>query len=102
MKQATLMDDSLQQAVRTWRDYTYMANRLKMNTKNEQIAKPRDIKKAHDDAVITSSKDNLKKKAKEIEKKWPNVNKQLQKLKNTNLNRVIIQLLLHQKLLTLW
>lgn len=80
-KQAALMDDTLKQALITWRDYHNMAEQLKMNTKNEQIAKPKDVKRAHDEAVLNSQRGNLKKKAKEIEKKWPKVNKQLPKLK---------------------
>lgn len=81
IKQAALMDDTLRQALITWRDYHNMAAQLKMNTKNEQIAKPKDVKRAHDEAVLNSQRGNLKKKAKEIEKKWPKVNKQLPKLK---------------------
>ena len=41
MKQAKLMDETLNQALTTWRDYLGMAKRLKMNVKNEQIAKLR-------------------------------------------------------------
>lgn len=80
-KQATLMDESLVQALTTWRDYLSMAKQMKMNVKNEQIAKPKDVKRAHDELVLNSKRDNLKKKAKEIEKKWPKVNEQLPKLK---------------------
>ena len=81
IKQAQLMDETLHQALMTWRDYLDMAKKLKMNVKNEQIAKPKDLKRAHDEAVLNSQRGNLKKKAKEIEKKWPKVNKQLSKLK---------------------
>lgn len=79
-KQAALMGTTLKQTLITWRDYHDMAEQMKMNTKLEQIAKPKDVKKAHDEAVINREKGNLKKKAKEIEKKWPKVNKQLPKL----------------------
>lgn len=58
-----------------------MADRLKMNVKNEQIAKPKDVKKEHDKAVLNSQLKNMEKTAKQIEKKWPKVNKQLPKLK---------------------
>ncbi len=81
MKQAKLMDETLQQALITWRDYLCMAEQLKMNVKNEQIAKPKDVKRAHDEAILNSQRGNLRKKAKAIEKKWPKVNEQLAKLK---------------------
>lgn len=80
-KQAALMNETLIQALTTWRDYLSIAEQMKMNVKNEQIVKPKDLKRAHDEAVLNSQRGNLKKKAKEIEKKWPKVNKQLQKLK---------------------
>lgn len=80
-KQAVLMDETLNQALATWRDYLSMAEQMKMNVKNEQIAKPKDVKRAHDELVLNSQRGNLKKKAKEIEKKWPKVNEQLPKLK---------------------
>lgn len=80
-KQAAIMDDTLQQALTTWQDYHNMASQMKMDTKNEQIAKPKDVKRAHDEAVLNSQRGNLEKKAKEIEKQWPKVNEQLPKLK---------------------
>lgn len=81
MKQAKLMDETLNQALTTWRDYLGMAKRLKMNVKNEQIAKPKDVKRAHDEAVLNSQMENLEEEAKAIEKEWPKVNEQLPKLK---------------------
>lgn len=81
IKQAAIMGESMRQALITWRDYTDIAKKLKMNIKNEQIAKPKDVKAAHDEAVLNSQRGNLKKKAKELEKKWPKVNKQFPKLK---------------------
>lgn len=80
-KQAAIMRDTLEQARITWRDYLNMADSLKMNTKNDQIARPKDVKRAHDELVLIKQKAGLEKQARQIEKKWPKVNKQLPKLK---------------------
>ena len=75
------MDESLKQTLITWRDYVNMADQLGMNTALDQILKPKDVKKAHDELIILKQKEGMQKTAREIEKKWPKVNKQLQKLK---------------------
>lgn len=79
-KQAAIMDESIAQTLITWRDYMNMADGLKMNTKCDQIARPKDLKYAHDEAVLIKESKGLKKIAKGIEKKWPKVNEQLVKL----------------------
>lgn len=79
-KQSKLSGETLQQTVSTWRDYIYMADQLKMNTKLEQIGWPKDLKAAHDECIAIREAAGMKKQAKEIEKKWPKVNKQLPKL----------------------
>ena len=79
-KQATIMGESMQQTLTTWRDYVNMADQMKMNTKCDQIAKPKDLRAAHDELVLLKTSKELEKQAKQIEKKWPKVNKQLQKL----------------------
>lgn len=81
IKQANIMDETIGQALVTWRDYHNMAAQMKMNTKNEQIAKPKDVKGAHDEMLRNIQRGDMEKKAKEIEKKWPKVNEQLKKLK---------------------
>lgn len=81
IKQANIMDETIGQALVTWRDYHNMAAQMKMNTKNEQIAKPKDVKGAHDEMIRNIQRGDMEKKAKEIEKKWPKVNEQLKKLK---------------------
>lgn len=81
IKQANIMDETIGQALVTWRDYHNMAARMKMNTQNEQIAKPKDVKEAHDEMILHIQRGDMEKKAKEIEKKWPKVNEQLKKLK---------------------
>lgn len=79
-KQADIMEESLEQVLRTWMDYINMAEQLKMDTKCDQIAKPKDLKYAHDELVLIKQTKELEKQAKEIEKKWPKVNSQLPKL----------------------
>lgn len=79
-KQAKLSDETLKQVLITWRDYINMADQLKMNTKTEQIQRPKDLKAAHDEVVLLKNKDGAEKQAKEIEKKWPKVNEQVKKL----------------------
>lgn len=80
-KQASIMDDTLYQALVTWRNYTNMADSMKMDTKNDQIARPKDLKRAHDELILIKQKSGLEKETKKIEKKWPKVNSQLPKLK---------------------
>lgn len=80
-KQMKLMNESMWQTYRTWYDYIGMAQRMKMNTKLEQIAKPKDLKEAHNELVMALQNNEMEKQAKEIEKKWKKVNKVLPKLK---------------------
>lgn len=79
-KQAALSDETMHQTLITWRDYINMADSLKMNTKNEQIARPKRLKQAHDELILIKQKDGMEKQAKKIEKDWPKVNAQLPKL----------------------
>lgn len=79
-KQAKIMNESIAQVVITWRDYLYMAKDLKMNTKLEQIYKPKDLKIAHDELIILKNTKNIEKEAAVIVKKFPKVEEQLKKL----------------------
>lgn len=79
-KQAVMTGETIRQTLITWDDYHSMAEQMKMNVKLDQIAKPKDLKQAHDELVLLKSKDELKKQVKDIEKKWPKVNEQLPKL----------------------
>ncbi len=79
-KQAGIMNDTLYQALTTWQDYINMAEKMKMNTKLEQIAKPKDLKAEHDRLIFLNKTKGLEKQAKSLEKKWPKVNEQLPKL----------------------
>ena len=75
-----IMDESMSQTLTTWRDYINMADQLKMNTKCDQIQRPKDLKYSHDELVLIKQSKGLEKQAKDIEKKWPKVKKQLPKL----------------------
>lgn len=80
-KQSQIIGENFRQTFITWRDYINMADQMKMNTEIEQIQKPKNLKRAHDELVLLSKSKGLEKQAKELEKKWPKVNSQLPKLK---------------------
>lgn len=80
-KQMLISCGTMYQTLTTWRDYINMADQLKMNTKLDQIARPKDLKAAHDECVLLREKGDEKKEAQKLAKKWPKVNKQLPKLK---------------------
>lgn len=80
VKQSVLMNESLRQVVITWRDYLSMARNLKMNTKLEQIGKPKDLKYSHDELIMMRDAKNMKKEAAVIEKKWPKVAEHLERI----------------------
>ena len=74
------MGEGIRQALITWRDYHNMADQMKMNTRCEQISKPKELKVAHDRLIELKNAKGMEKQAKEIAKKWPKVNEQLPKL----------------------
>lgn len=80
IKQSKISGDTIKQTLVTWEDYLNMAEQLKMNTKKEQIQRPKDLKAAHDEMIVLKNKDGAEKQAKQIEKKWPKVNEQVKKL----------------------
>ena len=59
--------------ISTWEDYIRMASRLGMNVSVELVYKPRDLKKAHDEAVAMSGGAGMAKRAGEIEEKFPDI-----------------------------
>lgn len=81
LKQRKLCGDPLFQIMRTWDDYIYMAEKAKMDIKNERIWKPKDLKAAHNEVVLILQQGEIEKEAKKLEKKWPKVNENLEKLK---------------------
>lgn len=54
LKQRKLCGEPLFQIMRTWDDYIYMAEKAKMDIKNERIWKPKDLKAAHAREVRTA------------------------------------------------
>lgn len=64
-----------------WEDYLKMAKRLKMDVYNELFYKPKDLKKAHDNAIALMEEKGLSIKAGEIAEKYPEVETILQELK---------------------
>ena len=76
-KQSKQIDESMKQTLITWRDYFYMAEQMKMNTKLEQIEKPKNVKEAHDRLVMMQKEKGMEKKAAELKKKWKKVEKHL-------------------------
>lgn len=81
LKQRELCGEPLFQIMRTWDDYICMAEKAKMDIKNERIWKPKDLKAAHNEVVLILQKGEMEKEAKKLEKKWPKVNGNLEKLK---------------------
>jgi hypothetical protein len=80
-KQMEIMDETMRQTCITWQDYINMAKSLKMDTAKDQIMRPKNLKQAHNELILIKQRGRLEKQAKEIEAKWPEVNKQLPKLK---------------------
>ena len=76
-KQAAIMGETLYQTMITWRDYSNMADQMKMNTSIDQIRRPKDLKLAHDELIRMRQQEDIEKEAKKIAKKWPKVNKTL-------------------------
>lgn len=73
--------ESFKQVQITWRDYYNLAEQNKWNVSASQIGWPKDLKKAHADAVLFSKGKSIKEQAVRLEKKWPEVNKILPEIK---------------------
>lgn len=69
------------QIIDTWEDYLKMAKRLKMDVYNELFYKPKNLKKAHDNAIELMEEKGLSVKAGEIADKYPEVEQILVELK---------------------
>lgn len=67
--------------VSTWQDYTAMAGRLKMDLEQEQIFKPKDLVKTHDDLLVLLGGKEIVLQASEILKKYPDVDEICQQIK---------------------
>lgn len=73
-KQQMSTKETFAQVIRTWQDYLNMAEKIKMPMNEERIYKPKDLKRAHEEAIIILQAAGIKKQAQEINKKFPKVN----------------------------
>lgn len=80
-KQEQISGEDVKTLLKTWDDYLSMAGTMKMDVNNSRIYKPKELRFAHDELVILRSSKGMAAEAKKIEKKFPKVNAQLQKLK---------------------
>lgn len=80
-KQCEIIGESMARVKSTWMDYVNMAEKAKMDVKNDQILKPKDLKAAHTKVVMILQNGEMEKEAKKLEKKWPKVNENVKKLK---------------------
>ncbi len=58
-----------------WADYLRLAEKLGMQMDAESVFRPKDVKKAHDEAVELLESKNLQKQARDMEKRFPKVRK---------------------------
>lgn len=65
-----------------WRDYLSMALRMKMDVQKELIFRPRDLKKAHDNAVRLCGGADVARRAGEIVQKYPDIDSIMQEIKH--------------------
>lgn len=79
-RQQELCYETPMQLLTTWRDYLSMAERLKMNTCEEMIYKPKNLYSAHQTLVDRINKGQDAKEARDIAKKFPNCNKVIKTL----------------------
>lgn len=80
-RQQAQTGESLGQIMTEWENYIDMAEKAKMDVDNERIWKPKDLKAAHNEAVLLLQKGEMEKEAAKLEKKWGKVNGILPKLK---------------------
>lgn len=79
-RQQLLCRETPKQLITTWRDYLSMAERLKMNTAEEMIYKPKDLYAAHQMLVERINRGQDKKEAKAMAQKFPECNKVIKTL----------------------
>lgn len=72
-RQQNISNDSLYQMLQTWEDYIKMAERAKLRTELEQIFKPNNLRQAHSEVIDMLAQEGYKKRAKEISKKYKNI-----------------------------
>lgn len=86
------------QTLITWRDYHNMADQLKMNTKLEQIERPKDLKAAHDECILIRESGDIAKEAAGLRKKWKKAEKHLQQIQKFAYKKGDYEIVVPQKL----
>lgn len=86
-KQAERGGMTMSMALSTWRDYINMAEQNKMDTKNDMICRPKDLKAAHQRIILLLQEGEMEKEAQKLERKWNKVNKVLPDLKKFEFTR---------------
>ena len=79
-KQATLLSETPNQLLITWRDYLQMARKNKFRTNLEQIYKPADLKKAHAEQIELANRAEIKKEAGLIRRRYKKVDTNLKEI----------------------
>lgn len=74
-RQSALSGRRAAELIGTWEDYIHMAGRLGMDVTAELIFKPKDLRKAHDEAAAMSEGADVAKRAGEIEEQFPDIEK---------------------------
>lgn len=72
-RQSRLCGRNPKELIQTWEDYICMVNRLKMDTRIEAIYRPKNLKKAHDEAVQLSGGGEIAKRAGKIAEAFPDI-----------------------------
>lgn len=72
-KQSKISGRSAKELIHTWEDYICIARRIGMDISKELFYKPRNLKKAHDDAVSMCGGADIAKRAGEIAGKFPDI-----------------------------
>lgn len=80
-KQSLISGKEMRWIINTWRDYIDMAQKAKMDVKNERIWKPRDLQEAHDEMVLLLQQGEMEAQAERLAGKWTKVNGILPRLK---------------------
>lgn len=79
-KQEDLTGEAPAQLLITWRDYLNMADKNRLNTEMEQNYKPANIKQAHKDMIALARKEEIKKQAAPICRKYKKIERNIKEL----------------------
>lgn len=80
-KQSALSDRPVKELISTWKDYLFMASRLKMDTEAELIFKPKDLVSKHDEMVRLCGGTQIVERAEEILESYPDIDSICQSVK---------------------